>query len=348
MFRQARIKLTAWYLAIIMAISLSFSGVIYVGINRELIRIQDSQNTRQERNRRISTLMEEFMKEREARGLPTPPFEPEVLEPDTISAARGRIIFTLGFINLSILIVSGLGGYFLAGQTLNPIAKMMDEQKEFVGNASHELRTPLTSLKSEIEVALRDKKMTLKEAKELLKSNLEEVDKMQKLSNYLLKLNRYQTGTNGLTFLQVNLKAIAEKAAAKVEQMAKTKKINIEKNLKNAKIKGNEDSLIELATILLDNAIKYSSPGKRVIITTEKERGVSHLAVRDFGEGIKKEDLPHIFERFFRAEASRDKQKADGYGLGLSIAKSIAEIHNAKILVSSTPKKGSTFIVKFS
>jgi len=348
MFQEARIKLTTQYLAIIMLISLFFSLVIFLGINRELTRIEWTQELRRERTENFIPVFEEFRKNRERLGLSTPQFEIRPEETIEISSVRARILSVLGIINLTILGISGVAGYYLAGKTLEPIAKMVNQQKDFVSNASHELRTPLTSLKSEIEVALRDNKVTLKEAKSLLKSNLEEVDKMHKLSNYLIKLNRYQGETSGLTFSQVNLKAVAEEASQKVSQIAKTKNIKIEKNLKNAKIKGNEDSLVELATILLDNAIKYSSAGKKVIISTKKEGRSASLEVKDFGVGIEKQDIPHIFERFFRADTSRGKQKADGYGLGLSIAKSIAEIHNAKILVSSTPNKGSSFTVKFS
>jgi len=348
MFREARINLTAQYLAIIMLISFFFSLVIYLGINQELERFEQIQELREQRTENFIPVFEEFRRNRQLLGLPTPEIEIPPEETIVISSVRSRILSVLGLINLTILGISGVAGYFLAGRTLNPIQAVMDQQKDFVSNASHELRTPLTSLKSEIEVALRDEKLSLKDAKDLLSSNLEEVDKMQKLSNYLIKLNRYQSGTNGLVFSQVSLKSIAEQASQRVGSVAKTKKIKIEKNLKNAKIKGNKDSLVELATILLDNAIKYSFPGNKITITTEKQRGIACLEVRDSGVGIEKQDLPHIFERFFRSETSRSKTKAEGYGLGLSIAKSIAEIHNAKIQVISTPKKGSNFIVKFS
>jgi hypothetical protein len=127
MFKKARIKLTVWYLAIIMVISLSFSGVIYTGVNNELNRIENFQRTR------IQGII---------RGFPVPVEISSSPDTDAINEARARIILTLTFINLCILILSGLGGYILAGQTLDPIKKMVDEQKEFVSNASHELRTP--------------------------------------------------------------------------------------------------------------------------------------------------------------------------------------------------------------
>jgi signal transduction histidine kinase len=197
MFKEARLKLTGWYLVLIMAISLSFSVAIYAGVNRELVRIGDVQRVRQARVDTISNFLTQ-------NGLPIPP-EAQPANEETVETARLRIISILGLINVIILAVSGLGGYFLAGLTLDPISKMVREQKEFVGNASHELRTPLTSLKTEIEVALRDKKINLNDVKELLRSNLEDVNNMQRLSNYLLELNRYENSDVNLEIKKVDL-----------------------------------------------------------------------------------------------------------------------------------------------
>lgn len=320
MFKEARIKLTVWYLAIIMAISLSFSCVIYVGINRELSRIEDFQRVRIQGIVKGNPVFFE--------NIPTSDI-------DVIGETRIRIISTLAFINISILVLSGLGGYFLAGQTLDPIKKMVDKQKEFVSNASHELRTPLTSLKTEIEVALRDKKLTLKDAKSLLSSNLEDVDKIQKLSNYLLKLNRYEKDDR-IPFTSVDLKEVVTKAVGNF-------KYKFSLNLQKSIVKGSEDSLIDLVMVLLDNAVKYGN-GKKIEVRIKKG-GI--LEVADHGDGIAKEDMPHIFERFYRADASRNKDKSESYGLGLSIAKSIVEMHKGTIEVKSKLGQGTTFRVTF-
>lgn len=329
MFKTARIKLTAWYLVIIMAISLSFSGVIYFGVNGELTRIEHLQSVRVQRNQMLAPLWDELRTERLQRGLPVPEY-PDVLETENIQEVRLRIIAILGFINLSILLLSGAGGYFLAGRTLEPIAEMVDKQKEFVSDASHELRTPLTSLRTEIEVALRDKGPSLAGLRKLLQSNLEDVTRMQKLSNYLLELNRYETGAH-LEFSDVDLSRVVEKAASNL-------KFKFDLDLKKSVVKGNEDSLVELATILLDNAVKYGK--SRAIEVKVRPGGV--FEVKDRGVGIPKEDLPHIFDRFYRSDKSRG---TDGYGLGLSIAKSIVDLHGGKIEVESKVGKGTTFRV---
>lgn len=334
MFHTARIKLTGWYLLIIMAISLSFSVAIYAGVNNELTRIGDLQKARQNRVDTISN----FLKQN---GLPVPP-EAQALESETIEAARLRIISALGLINLSILVVSGLGGYLLAGLTLEPISEMVRKQKEFVGNASHELRTPLTSLKTEIEVALRDKGLSLADYKKLLQSNLEDVNNMQRLSNYLLGLGKYENSETDLELTGIDLASVIAKVVKTIKPVADKKKIKIVAKLSKTKVYGNEQALAELATILIENAIKYSGDSKVVEVKT-KEKGI--LEVKDFGIGIAKEDIPHIFERFYRSEHSRSKEKTDGFGLGLSIAKPIVDKLNGKIKVKSKLGRGTTFSV---
>jgi len=212
-----------------------------------------------------------------------------------------------------------------------------------VSNASHELRTPLTSLRTEIEVALRDKELGVGSAKELLESNLEDVDSMQRLSNYLLELNRYENSDLKLEIKKVDLAEVAGRVIGQIEPIARKKGIKIVSKLQKTVVHGTEDSLTELSRILIENAIKYSGKSKNVEVKT-KSGGI--FEVKDFGIGIPLADIPHIFERFYRAESSRSKEKIDGYGLGLSIAKSIVDKLGGKIKVVSQEGKGSTFIVQ--
>lgn len=307
MFKEARVKLTAYYLAIIMAISMFFSLIIYQGATSELRRIENMQMLR-----RPGTVF--------------------FIDPDIVKETKYRIFITLLSLNAVILAVSGLAGYFLAGKTLEPIAKNLEEQKEFVSNASHELRTPLASLKSEIEVFLRDKRASLKDAKEVLESNLEDVNNMTRLSNYLLKLNKFQNGTTKTDFKKLNLADIVKKVVGKDK---------IKLDLSDTFILGDEDSISELLVILIDNAKKYSKAKSQINVSVINKT----LTVSDKGIGISESDLPHIFERFYRGNKARGK---DGYGLGLSIAKQITNTHNAKIKVESKVGIGSTFKVIFS
>ncbi len=337
MFKEARIKLTVWYSVIIMIVSLSFSGIIYVGINKELIRVD---NLQREREARLDDLREFLIQN----SLPFP-LEAQSLEIETIEHARLRAIYALGLINVSILVISGIGGYLLAGLTLDPISRMVKEQKEFISNASHELRTPLTSLKTEIEVALRDKKLSSVQAKNILKSNLDDINSMQRLSNYLLKLHRFENSEVDMKMDKIDLGNVISRVIKSKGSYAKQNKIRIVKNIAKVYVNGNEDYITELASILIENAIKYSGKAKKIEVSTKKG---GFLVVRDFGIGIAKNDLPHVFDRFYRADSSRSKETAEGFGLGLSIAKSITERLGAKIKVQSKMGDGTTFSVQFA
>jgi signal transduction histidine kinase len=264
---------------------------------------------------------------------------------EIFNETRLRMIIILAAINLGIIVTSGFAGYFLAGKTLHPIELMVDEQKRFVADASHELRTPLTAIKSEIEVTLRGKKFNNNQAREILESNLEEVNKMQSLSNYLLALSKYQDGSHHISLESVDVKEAIKMAVEKNSASIRNKELTIEENLQPETVIANPESLVELFSILIDNAIKYSNKGSKIILTVRKVKKDVVANVQDYGVGIKAGDLPYIFNRFFRSDSSRNKTKIDGYGLGLSIAKSIVEMLKGKIDVTSEIDKGTTFTV---
>src|SRR3990167_5772072 len=179
MFSKARFKLTVWYLLIIMLISTGFSGVIYKVLTAELDRFSHMQRLRIES--RVRSIQPRIF-----------------VDPDLAEETKQRLIVFLLIINSGILFVSGILAYFLAGKTLRPIKEMVDEQNRFISDASHELRTPLTSIKTAMEVSLRDKNLTLKDSKKLIGESIDEVNKLQLLSDELLQLAQYQT-LNGQT-----------------------------------------------------------------------------------------------------------------------------------------------------
>lgn len=329
MFTQARFKLTAWYLLIIMTVSILFSFVIYKGVSFEL---------------------ERGLRRQIVRNVPNSPninFSVNTsFDQDVFKEATDRIKWQLFLVNLTILIISGVAGYFLAGKTLDPIEVMVDEQKRFISDASHELRTPLTALKTEIEVSLRDKSLQLKQAKELLNSNLEEVNKIQTLTNYLLTLSRYQNIKNNMTFEKVQIANIASDVINKLEFFIAQKDIKLINKVKDLTFEANPTGISEILTILIDNAIKYSHNKGEIIISSKSDKKYITVSVHDLGIGIKASDIPYIFNRFYRASVARDKVQVDGYGLGLSIAKTIIDLHKGKIYVDSQIGEGSTFIVK--
>ncbi len=327
MFHSATIRLTLWYLAIIMLVSAAFSWALYATTDREL-RLG---------LRRQAGIIRQFP------GYTSFLAQPQDFETQ-LAEAEGHLQLDLLFVNLLILGGGGAASYFLAKRTLRPIEEALDVQSRFTADASHELRTPLTAMRTEIEVALREKKIGPAEAKALLTSNLEEIAKLEALSGALLKLAQHDQ--NQLELVACSLKSIATASVERLEVVAKAKHITIINNTGDLSVMGDEQSLADLLVILLDNAIKYSPAKTTITLDARKHANLAHLTVSDQGRGIKALDLPRIFDRFFRADASRSAQDVSGYGLGLAIARQIVETHGGSIEADSTPGQGSVFTVK--
>lgn len=343
MFQSARLKLTAWYLLIILFISSLFSFAIYSLINQEYKQIERKQLRRLEQQGLLPFTREiQKMRKNDTGNIPE---VPPAFDLDVVPDARKRLISQLFILNGVIIGVAGVAGYFLAGRTLRPIKDMVLEQHRFITDASHELRTPLTSLKSEIEVNLRDKSLSLQDAKTVLKSNLEDVNNLQLLSDNLLQLARHDDIRTNKQVKPVILGTILDQSKNRVLGLANKKKITIMHTNPGNYVKGDSTQLIELFVILFDNAIKYSPKGTAISVTTKKSDHAIQIAVSDEGFGIDTNDIPHIFDRFYRADKSRTKETIPGYGLGLSIAKKIVTEHNGSIMVKSKTK-GATFFIK--
>lgn len=324
MFHSARIKLTAWYLLIIIFICIIFSAVIYKVLVYEVERFERAQRFRIERRLHI----------------------PAITSPELLEETKQRILFMLLAANLGIVIISGGLGYFLAGKTLEPIQEMVDEQNRFISDASHELRTPLTSLKSAFEVYARNPRQTLSDAKILAAESIQEVNKLQSLSESLLQLAQYQNPNKHMAFKKIYINHVVQEAIRNIKSIAQQKNITVISGNTKIEIEGNFYSLAELTVILLDNAIKYSEPEKSIHVEIQKKDNFIFISIIDQGFGIDKHDIPRIFDRFYRADQARTKSSSGGYGLGLSIAKRIVEMHKGTINVQSAAGKGSTFTVR--
>lgn len=336
MFQSARLTLTAWYLVIIMVISVLFSIAFYTIATQELRRVIHYQEENQVYDNGSFSLQQT------PRGLMVLP-SVTVLEQ---SDSRYRLMLII--INGIIFIVAGAAGYFLAGRTLRPIKRMVDEQNQFIADASHELRTPLTALRAEMEAVLLDEKITAKEAKALITSNLEEVISLQSLSDHLLELTTASSNTSHYVLQEMSLKAIAQDVIEKITPLAKKKKISLKQDVSDTTVLADRMMVQEVMMILLDNAMKYSKEGTTVSLTGRKESGKAVITISDEGIGIPKEDVPFIFDRFYQVSRSRTKQtSSSGYGLGLSIAKRIIETFHGTIKIDSEVAKGTIVTVTF-
>lgn len=325
MFHSAAVKLTVWYLAIIMVLSISLSVALYNVSSHDLTTELRRQNT-------YFGFLE-----------PQEQLELNGLRQVQINNSQEHLRNRLVLLNLVVLVLGGGMSYALARRTLRPIEETLDMQSRFTGDASHELRTPLTAMQTEIEVALRQPSLTKAQAVEQLESNLEEVGKLRALSDGLLTLASAQ---NDIDYSStVSLKKVVKSAQSQVASAAGSKKIKLISDTSEVLVHANEHQLTNLIVILLDNAIKYSPEGGSITISVKRRDKRVQLVVSDQGIGIKQSDLEHIFERFYRADHSRSKINTAGYGLGLAIAKQIVERHKGFIEVKSQPDRGSTFVV---
>jgi two-component system sensor histidine kinase CiaH len=327
MFHSAALKLTVWYMAIIMALSIGCSIALYNTSKSDL-----AHNI----HRRLPLSVNELLTPDDLQNLSK--LRSNQLDTD-LNHLKGRLIS----FNILVLLVGGGVSYMLARRTLEPIEQSLEAQKRFSSDASHELRTPLTAMQAEIEVALRDPKLTKAQAAELLQSNLEEVAKLRALSEGLLSLAH--NSDKQTVSEPVSSKTALNEALERAGKIAQIKKIIIKNSAKDMTLKAEHHTLVELLVILIDNAVKYSPEGSTVIISSSQQNKTGKISIKDQGAGISATDLPHIFDRFYRADASRSKINAEGYGLGLAIAKKIADSLNGSIEVKSAPNRGSTFTI---
>jgi two-component system, OmpR family, sensor histidine kinase CiaH len=331
-FHKASVKLAGLYLAVIMLISIFFSVTIYQLSVQEFDRgirggpTPDLRITNSDMTQAPSDFRELLIRDRENR----------------YEEARDRVMQRLVFINLLILVGGGFLSYYLALRTLKPIEEAHEAQSRFTADASHELRTPITAMRTENEVALLNPKLTLAQAKKQLQSNIEELEKITNLTAGLLRLASLDGDRLEKTELQPT--ELLDKAVSRVVASAEQKHMLVNVVIDtNQTIAADEASLVEALVILLDNAVKYSPEKTEIVARVSKNARQITFEVIDKGMGIKATEMQHIFDRFYRADTARSKQNTEGYGLGLAIAKNIAELHGGSLQVTSKPNKGSTF-----
>ena len=233
-------------------------------------------------------------------------------------------------------------------QTLNEMLGRLNvafqEVRQFSADASHELQTPLTILKGEIEVGLRSPRRP-EEYQAILRSALEETNRIARLVEGLLLLSRSDAGVLRMDRRAVNLKNLIEEVIQEVQPLAGSRSVNLRVGpMEPAQIQGDPDHLRRFLLNLVDNGIKYTQPGGSVEISLRIDGKWASLQVSDTGIGISGEDQEKVFRRFYRTAAARARD-GSGAGLGLAIARSIVEAHGGRIQVESAVSKGSLFTI---
>lgn len=232
-------------------------------------------------------------------------------------------------------------------QMLERIEKAFRRVTQFTADASHELRTPVALIRATAEIALR-KPRSDAGYRQVLEEILAESERTTDLIENLLTLARADAGKASLERVPLDLAAVVLNACEQGEKLALQKGVEFEKQVsdRDATVCGDRNSLRRLMLILLDNAVKHTEPRGRVRVRLERNHQSVHVEVSDTGAGIHPEDLPHIFERFYRSDKSRSRDSG-GAGLGLSLAKWIVDAHGGSIQVASELDRGSAFRVSF-
>ncbi len=232
-------------------------------------------------------------------------------------------------------------------QMLDRLDKSFRRVRQFSGDASHELRTPLTILRGETEVTLRWAK-TPDEFRDMLRSNMEEIDRMERIIESLLTLTKSEVGELKLEIKELSLSDLVQELYLQSRILCETKKVDVQLLLEvdeEIRIRGDDLRLRQMFLNLISNGVKYTPEGGHLKIVLAMDNGFARVDIKDSGIGMPAEHLPHIFDRFYRVDKARNRMDG-GTGLGLSIVKWIAEAHGGSISVTSEVNKGRSFSVR--
>lgn len=317
-FKGAVIRLTLYYTLGVFCILLVFSVAVYNLFSQSV-----------ERELGIEHGSDEYQEMLEMRNEPL------------LHEATENLYDILVVSDIVLLFITLIVSYLLARKTLAPLEESYQRQRQFVADAAHELRTPLSVLKAGGEVLLQGERST-PQYRQFITESQDEINRLITLSNDLLFLVRHAEGRERTTalfsFSEVCITQ-CERLVAYATQKGVTMSHQVDTEVT---LVGNHDDMMRLVLNVLKNAVDYNTKGGTVTLSLKKTHNEAVLRVTDTGIGIAPKDIPHIFERFFKADVARTQSSAIGSGLGLAIVKEIADAHGGELYVTSTQGKGTT------
>ena len=263
-----------------------------------------------------------------------------------------QLIFSSAFWYLMALafasVAVGLLAYILSDHVLDPVKEGLKKGKDLISNASHELKTPLTIIKANLSVIQSEPNATIKDNEKWFQTIEEQIERTNSLVLDMLELSRLDNAEIRYSDT-IDMSAIVTSSTLSVEALCFEKAINIKESIDEyVTVIGSKENLERLVLILLDNAIKYTPYEGDISVDLHRGKKSVVLSVKNSGEGIKKEDLSSVFERFYKGDRARTQEtNKKSFGLGLAIAKTICDQHNAKIECFSEPNQYTEFRVTF-
>ena len=313
-FKKARVRLTFYYTLVVVVIIGLFSVALYFTLIQNI------------KGHVLESVVDEDA-------------QTEVIN-DTANDLQMIIIIIDGLV----LVLIGYLSYMLSGKTLKPIAKAMEAQKRFSAEASHDLRTPLAIMQTDIEVTLNNKNENIKQYRKTLESNLEEVKKMSTLASNLLLMARTEEGLLKTDMVSIEVASFVEKIILKFKKQAEAKNIKLSfMSEKINPIKISPNYFERAIQNIIQNAINYTVNGGSINVIAKQENQHILIRIDDTGVGIKESDLPHVFNRFYKASHSRNDTSSSG--LGLPIARQIIEQHGGTITIKSKEGVGTSVFI---
>lgn len=259
-----------------------------------------------------------------------------------------NLIYTFAAVGFLMLIALFFASRYFANRSIAPVKEAFDKQKQFIADASHELKTPLAVINTNTDVLLANREDTIQSQAKWLHVIKSETERMARLTGDLLYLTEMDDTRANMMFAKFNLSDAVENIILTMEAVIFEKQLSLDYSIEpELTVYGSSEQIKQVIMILLDNAIKYSNAKGSIRLELKKQHNEVVLSVMNTGEGIAPEQLPRIFDRFYRTDTSRSR-KLGGHGLGLAIAKSIIEQHKGKIFAKSTPGESTTFYVHLS
>ncbi|MCR4441704.1 MAG: ATP-binding protein [Peptococcaceae bacterium] len=255
-----------------------------------------------------------------------------------------NLLAALTITGLAGLGLTFFGSLFLAHRALIPVKKAWEQQKNFLADASHELRTPLAVIQTNLDLVMGNPLETVKSQGKWLDNIKTELKSLTKLVDNMLFLARADSHHDSRDVRLFSLGKALQEALQSFEPLAVKKGVKFDFTLPALCFTGDETRIKQLLGILIDNALKYTPAGGRISVNLRDIGSKVEITVQDTGEGIEPEHLTRIFERFYRVDKARDREKG-GTGLGLAIAECIVKEHRGNIRASSIPGQGTTFTV---